>query len=319
MLYKNKNIRQLYSFYLGLLVVGTAMAIIGLILLIIGFAVEKIHDMQQIERILGGVLALVGLIMIAGNVYALMCSRKVFSLSEITADDIEKAAESEGSIWLEHTRIYITPDMLVGFTSDIGNFRFEQTAFKYEDIKRLYGYNKVSKENIQQINNNKNRFQIMVEVSDGNKYLISDVLSTGYDRKYYIMELKLICDELKSRATWIESVPENVKYRTFRFAYCLRNEEDEQIEISSLDEASKYEICRDFDEKNIAFNYAEGSAIVSLEMKFIEEGNVEITAGYFGDREQDINDTLYEFLKNQLKTGLGEGLKYGDIYVDFID
>ena len=80
MLYKNKNIRQLYSFYLGLLVVGTAMAIIGLILLIIGFAVEKIHDMQQIERILGGVLALVGLIMIAGNVYALMCSRKVFSL-----------------------------------------------------------------------------------------------------------------------------------------------------------------------------------------------------------------------------------------------
>ena len=54
-------------------------------------------------------------------------------------------------------------------------------------------------------------------------------------------------------------------------------------------------------------------------MKFIEEGNVEITAGYFGDREQDINDTLYEFLKNQLKTGLGEGLKYGDIYVDFID
>ena len=70
----------------------------------------------------------------------------------------------------------------------------------------------------------------------------------------------------------------------------------------------------DFNQTNLPLNFKPADAIVSMNMSFPEDGIVEITTGYFGDRENEVEPKLYEFLKGQLMDGWGEGYEYYDYY-----
>lgn len=271
-----------------------------------------------VNLILGGMFFICGLVMSAGTGAELKLSRKVKSLCGITADKIDEEANRADSIWFEHLRVYATPDMLVGCTCELGNWT-GQTAFKYNEIKRLYGYNKFSKENIIKSYNDTNKYCIVVEAIDGNKYFLTNVTSTAYDSGFLIGELNMLREIISKKAPDVKYSPENVKYKTFKFPYYLKNEEGEKGDIQLLesDELLKKEICESFEEANIAFRYPDGDAIVSLSMKFAEPGFVEITAGYFGDREQIIEGSLNEFLYRELSQEWGEDFCVDEYYLTF--
>ena len=73
----------------------------------------------------------------------------------------------------------------------------------------------------------------------------------------------------------------------------------------------------DFNQTNLPLNFKPADAIVSMNMSFPEDGIVEITTGYFGDRENEVEPKLYEFLKGQLMDGWGEGYEYYDYVISF--
>ena len=275
--------------------------------------------------IAGIILGIIGLPIFLGSRFELKASRKVISLSNITANDIDDEANKEGSIWLDSLRIYITENMVLGIISD-GNKHEGQVALRYNEIQRIYGYNKVP----EGASPYREGYYIIEAIAtDGNKYTLSDT-KLLFSAENAVAETEELIMQIKKRNPNVQCEPENVKYKTYRFSYILvdneveydedeeENDEENGVALTeTIKDDDKPDIIMDFNQTNLPLNFKPADAIVSMNMSFPEDGIVEITTGYFGDRENEVEPKLYDFLKGQLMDGWGEGYEYDDYVISF--
>ena len=275
--------------------------------------------------LVGIIFGIIGFPIFYGSFNEIKASRKVISLSNITAKDIDEEANKDGSIWLNSLRIYITENMVLGIISD-GNKHEGQVALRYNEIQRIYGYNKVPEDAAPYKSGN---YIIEAIATDGNKYTLSDskLLIFADD---VVAEAEALFMQIKKRNPNVQYGPENVKYLTYRFSYILVESEEEEedddaltetIKVNAINEAikdnDKPDIIMDFNQTNLPCHFKPADAIVSMNMSFPEDGIVEITTGYFGDRENEVEPKLYDFLKGQLMDGWGESYEYYDYVISF--
>ena len=260
----------------------------------------------------GIIIGIIGLPIFFGGRFEIKASRKVISLSNITANDIDDEANKEGSIWLDSLRIYITENMVLGIISD-GNKHEGQVALRYNEIQRIYGYNKVP----EGLSPYREGYYIIEAIAtDGNKYTLSDT-KLLFSAEDAVAETEELIMQIKKRNPNVQYGPENVKYLTNRFSYILVDLEGEDALTETIKDNDKPDIIMDFNQTNLPLNFKPADAIVSMNMNFPEDGIVEITTGYFGDRENEVEPKLYDFLKSQLMDGWGEGYEYGNYVVSF--
>lgn len=197
MFYKSKRIRQLYMVEIKCLVGGLIFAIIGLILLSSGLIqsskavdgdlskiIDVFKDSYVIYLLLGGMLTVMGLTMFGLDLVLLICAKNIKSISGITQEDIDKVADDEDSVLLVVSKVLLSKDFMVGFRCDIGSQIFDQVAFKYDEVKKIYGEHVKSAYGT-------TKYEITVEATDDNKY----VLSTVYNSKY---EMERVEDDIKA-------------------------------------------------------------------------------------------------------------------------
>ena len=260
----------------------------------------------------GIILGIIGLPIFFGGRFEIKASRKVISLSNITANDIDNEANKEGSIWLDSLRIYITENMVLGIISD-GNKHEGQVALRYNEIQRIYGYNKVP----EGLSPYREGYYIIEAIAtDGNKYTLSDT-KLLFSAEDAVAETEELIMQIKKRNPNVQYGPENVKYLTNRFSYILVDLEGEDALSETIKDNDKPDIIMDFNQTYLPLNFKPSDAIVSMNMNFPEDGIVEITIGYSGDRENEVEPKLYDFLKSQLMDGWGEGYEYGNYVVSF--
>ena len=260
----------------------------------------------------GIIIGIIGLPIFFGGRFEIKASRKVISLSNITANDIDDEANKEGSIWLDSLRIYITENMVLGIISD-GNKHEGQVALRYNEIQRIYGYNKVP----EGLSPYREGYYIIEAIAtDGNKYTLSDT-KLLFSAEDAVAETDELIMQIKKRNPNVQYGPENVKYLTYRFSYILVDLEGEDALSETIKDNDKPDIIMDFNQTYLPLNFKPSDAIVSMNMNFPEDGIVEITTGYFGDRENEVEPKLYDFLKGQLMDGWGEGYEYGNYVVSF--
>lgn len=260
----------------------------------------------------GIIIGIIGLPIFFGGRFEIKASRKVISLSNITANDIDDEANKEGSIWLDSLRIFITENMVLGIISD-GNKHEGQVALRYNEIQRIYGYNKVP----EGLSPYREGYYIIEAIAtDGNKYTLSDT-KLLFSAEDAVAETDELIMQIKKRNPNVQYGPENVKYLTYRFSYILVDLEGEDALSETIKDNDKPDIIMDFNQTYLPLNFKPSDAIVSMNMNFPEDGIVEITTGYFGDRENEVEPKLYDFLKGQLMDGWGEGYEYGNYVVSF--
>ena len=273
----------------------------------------------------GIIIGIIGFPIFYGCFNEIKASRKVISLSNITAKDIDEEANKDGSIWLNSLKIYITENMVLGIISD-GNKHEGQVALRYNEIQRIYGYNKVP----EGASPYKEGYYIIEAIAtDGNKYTLSDA-KLLFSAENAVAEREELFMQIKERNPNVQCEPENVKYKTYRFSYILvdneaeydeddeENDDENDVALTEkIKDDDKPDIIMDFNQTNLPLNFKPADAIVSMNMSFPEDGIVEITTGYFGDRENEVEPKLYEFLKGQLMDGWGEGYEYYDYVISF--
>lgn len=260
----------------------------------------------------GIILGLIGAFILSGSLGELKASRKVISLSNITAKDIDEEACKADSLWLNGLRIYLTENMVLGILSD-GKYHEGQVALRYDEIQRIYSYNT----NADDIGPNSHKSYIVEAIAtDGNKYTLADSRNAIFSDDL-IPETEELYKRIKDKNPNVLCEPENVRYKKCRFSYNLVDYDGDDVLTETLDEDDKQEIIMHFDYDNLAAHFKPADAIVSMKMSFPEDGIVEITTGYFGDREKEVEPALYNFLKGQLMDGWGEGYEYGDFVISF--
>lgn len=319
MKYENKEIKQLYGFQFGLMVVGAILTLIGIVVLVTGFLPTNATD-DNLMLIVGGMLAVVGTVLFGFNAYQIFLAMQMESISGITAKQVDKEAFGEQAKFFELTHVLTTENFLVGFTCDIGNQRFSQRAFKYDEVRRIYGYNAKHKE----LGGlpGKGRYKIIVLASDGKEYTISEIQSNGYVKANVIEEMNGILEECRKRVPEIEYGPENMKTRKYTFAYyvLMAGEPDHWYEgeeaASRVSDEIRKDVAESFEADNLTYRYSEKDAIVKTSMELLDDGNAEVTISYFGDREEDIA-ALGDYLQNMFDTGWGDGFEYDDRMVFF--
>jgi len=208
MIYKNKNIRSLYSFQIGLMVVGIIFAAIGLVIFIpeMSSGASAFSAPYSLEFILGGIFTVFGLVLLVLNAGQLVMSRKIESVSGITADEIDKEACKEESIWFPLLHIYITENLIAGFSSDIGNLQFSQMAFHYNEIKKVSSQ-KIDPSNSEMLKDrpnygvtNNGKYKIVVVAEDEKEYVLSEILINGYVNANIDEEMDLLFAEIKKKS-----------------------------------------------------------------------------------------------------------------------
>ena len=273
----------------------------------ISFGNEFKHGFGMIGIILG----IVNVFIFLGSFFEMRASRKVTSLSGITAKDMDDEANKAGSVWLDGLRIYITENMILGIISD-GRDYWGQVALRYDEIQRIYGYNKAKG------SEGRTNYVIEAAATDGNKYTLSDNRFSCYSEDI-VAEAEELFAQIKAKNPDVLCEPENVKYRTYRFSYILVEREDDEYDEDDEDNEElaetvivpdKQDMIMSFEHSNPAINFKPADAIVSMKMSFPEEGIAEITVGYFGEREKEVEPKLYDFLKNQHIDGWGENYEY---------
>ena len=212
MIYKNKNIRSLYSFQIGLMVVGAFFAAIGLVLFIpeMSSGASAFSAPYSLEFILGGIFTAFGLILLVFNIGQLVMSRKVESISGITAGEIDKEACEEKAVWFPILHIYMTENFVAGFSSDIGNMQFNQVAFRYNEIRKIASQ-KINPPNSEMLKGrpnygvtNNGKYKIVVLTEDEKEYVLSETLINGYVSANVNEEMELLFEELRNRAKKVE-------------------------------------------------------------------------------------------------------------------
>ena len=130
--------------------------------------------------------------------------------------DIDDEANKEGSIWLDSLRIYITENMVLGIISD-GNKHEGQVALRYNEIQRIYGYNKVP----EGASPYKEGYYIIEAIAtDGNKYTLADSRNAIFSDDL-IPETEELYKRIKDKNPNVICEPENVRYKKCRFSYNL--------------------------------------------------------------------------------------------------
>ena len=260
-----------------------------------------LFDGYLVNLILGGLLLLVGGGMFAGARSDLKGSREVKSLSGITADDIDNEASNPDSVFMSRN-LLISPNMVVGFTHGADKYKTGQVALKYDEIIRLYSYNKVIIPGGEM--NAKNCYSVIeAEAIDGNKYVIYDSRNayTVFDQD---KEIEGILNKIHEMNPGIILEPAGAKYQTYRFSYVLKDEEEEKVvPPKDIDDELREEICDSLNTYTILTGFADTEAIFSLKMQFVDNNFVDIITGYFGDRESEVAPRFYEFLKKDLDKG----------------
>lgn len=235
-----------------------------------------------------------------GGCSEMKSSRKVISLSKITAKDIDREACEKGSEWLEFLRIYLTGNMVIGIRSDSGTAYEGQVALKYSEVQRIYGYYKYGPSTGTDSPKKIERYIIEAIATDGNKYIIS-ANKYGFDSDYFTGELNALYECIKKKNPEVLFEPEGTKYQTYKFSYIVETEDKEGALTAKLDESTKEMIIMHFDNSNLSRSFIPADAIVSMKMSIPSDGVVEITTGFFGDRASEVEPALYDFLKKELK------------------
>ena len=235
-----------------------------------------------------------------GGCSEMKSSRKVISLSKITAKDIDREACEKGSEWLEFLRIYLTGNMVIGIRSDSGTAYEGQVALKYSEVQRIYGYYKYGPSTGTDSPKKIERYIIEAIATDGNKYIIS-ANKYGFDSDYFTGELNALYESIKKKNPDVLFEPEGTKYQTYKFSYIVETEDKEGASTAKLDESTKEMIIMHFDNSNLSRSFIPADAIVSMKMSIPSDGVVEITTGFFGDRASEVEPALYDFLKKELK------------------
>ncbi len=253
--------------------------------------------------LVGIIFGLIGLPIFKGGSYEMKLSRKVTSISNITAKDIDEETCKEGAVWLNDMRIYLTENMVIGIHGEGDNDYEGHVALKYDEVKRIYSYSKV-KDGVK--SDISARYIVEVMATDGKKYILP---SSKYSRYSNVLafETEKLYKRIKEKNPGVIFEPEGVKYQTYRFSYILENEDGKYDATVKLDESRKEDIIMYFDHTNLKSKFEPVDAIVSIKMDFPAEGIAEITTGYFGDRASEVETVLYDFLKKEL---------IGDSYVE---
>ena len=328
MFYKSKKIRGLYrhafvagGFGLAVLVLGAGFLVSGVVscgasLMDLTQCYEK---MDKFTLGLGGMLFVIGAAIFAVSLLQIMTAVKIWSISGITMQQIDR--EAEDADWFPTTRVLVTEHFAVGFLSDIGYQRFRQNAFRLNEIKRIYGRNIPDKA---QIYDNKNgsvqdspfglaygKYRINVVASDGEEYLLAEAVCNPYSRLYVVDELKKICKACMVKNPEIQYGPEGMKHRSFQYPYAITPTKTgetlqgkEAYEI--LPAKIRQEIEEAFEKDNPAYYYAEGDAVVRMSMTLLPDGSAQIGVDYFADRQEDIDRNFEPFLQGWLVFGWKE-------------
>lgn len=207
MLYRNKNIRALYKVPFVLMICGILMAVAGSVVLGIGLVAAR-ND--GFHLVVGGILAVAGIVMAIVNVITIYISRMFDSVSEITAVQVDEEICKDNSIWLPTIQIYVTENMIAGFPVDIGNLNFSQSAFKYGEIKKIYG--RMVKTNNTFGSLILGKFRIIAVTNDDQNHVLSEVLANAYVKAKVLDELNTLYDECKKKNQSIICVPASLEY-----------------------------------------------------------------------------------------------------------
>lgn len=259
--------------------------------------------------LVGIILGVIGLPIFKGGSYEMKLSRKVTSLSNITARDIDEEACKEGAVWLDGLRIYLTENMVISIHGEGDNDYEGQVALKYDEVQRIYGYYKVKggvNSDNSVIPERYIRYIVEAVATDGKKYIFPSSKYAHYSDGL-VFETEKLFKLIKEKNPAVICEPEGVKYQTYRFSYILEDEDGNYDATVKLDESRKEDIIMYFNHTNLKFQFRPVDAIVSMTMDFPAEGIAEITTGYFGDRASEVETALYDFLKKEL---------IGDSYVE---
>ena len=207
MLYRNKNIRALYKVPFVLMICGILMAVAGSVVLGISLVAAR-ND--GFHLVVGGILAVAGIVMAIVNVITIYISRMFDSVSEITAVQVDEEICKDNSIWLPTIQIYVTENMIAGVPADIGNLNFSQSAFKYGEIKKIYG--RMVKTNNTFGSLILGKFRIIAVTNDDQNHVLSEVLANAYVKAKVLDELNTLYDECKKKNQSITCVPASLEY-----------------------------------------------------------------------------------------------------------
>ena len=200
MFYKSKKIRKLYkSVY--------AAGIAGFVFFIIGGIVLLMDMKESLNLAVGGMIGGAGLVMLGVSIAQLMASAKIESKSGITLKQIDEEAAKDAK-WIEDSKVLITEHYLVGFLSDVGYMRFNQSAFMIDDIKKIFGVKikdnrftaSAGDDNFQDkpFGLNFDKYRIMVMTKDGEKNMLSETVGRKNERAKALDDLKTIHEYLKA-------------------------------------------------------------------------------------------------------------------------
>lgn len=245
------------------------------------------------------ILGVIAVPFFLGGFNDMRLSRKVISLSNITAKDIDREACKKGSRWFDNLRIYRTENMLIGIRSEAGSDYEGQVALKYSEVQRIYGYYKYAASAGSDGSKKIERYLMEAIATDGNKYIIS-ANKYGLYSDSLMDEINSLYKFIKKKNPKVLFEPEGTRYQTYRFSYIVETEDREGASTAKLDESTKEDVIMHFDNSNLAFSFKAADAIISMKMSIPADGVVEITAGYFGDRASEVEPALYDFLKKHL-------------------
>lgn len=130
-------------------------------------------------------LAIFGIAFLIGGCGGLAKYKKINGFGNITPEVLDSEANAKDSKWLKHSKIYLTPSLVAGFSGGI-------TALRYEQIVRIYGGQK-DPEDL------KGKFLIVAVAADKKEYTLCETMAAGTLDMLLMQELKLICQECKVR------------------------------------------------------------------------------------------------------------------------
>lgn len=259
-----------------------------------------------VNIILGGLFLIVGGAMWIGFSAELRASRRFISLSNVTAEDVDREASEPDAVCYSRIQVCLTRTMLVGMRADISSGYYDQVAFKFEEIRRAFGVTEVTNLG----GTRKRKFKIYVEAADGQQYVLSDIEPT-YAADEVMAERVSLFEKLKGIAPHILMEPADARYEVYRYPFYVGDSDSSEgmaEGTEAYEMVSDYldELVWEFEQDNIAQSYQNPEAIFSMKIAFTQAGFAEVTVGYFAKFENEIKANMNEFLREQLMEGLGE-------------
>ncbi|MBO4389712.1 MAG: hypothetical protein J5825_02510 [Lachnospiraceae bacterium] len=269
--------------------------------------------------LIGGMLLLVGTVMMIMFGKSVKASCRIESLSGITFSEVNEEISRKSCKWYP-VQVCLTDDLLVGFRADPSKSITSQMAFKYSEVRRIYGVNK--KKAYGDPSNSNGHYVVYVIAEDGKEYVLADTLRFSWNDSEITNSAEAMIRELKNRVPGLEYGPANIVYRVFRFPFSVQDPEDDETYYEG---AEGYEMVKNylddlsdmFSLDHLASYFSDPEAIYDMSLSFTEDGFAEIKVGYPSDYAEKVEPTIEEFLRGQLMDGWGENLEAGEYSVVF--